>query len=332
MLKPNGCAAQKDVLRFVFATLLTLGTFASLSAQEPAEPKSDSPKVEVEPAATDPAKEAAPVQAGPVQAVVAPVAIVDVAIGEVAIAGVAVGEAAMEEAEDDEFAVVDQANAAVEVFVPMPANGNMVDPTLAKALSSIAVDNALIRRLCKLDEKQLESLKQFDAKWVKDKTKKVKAANNLGGGLIRAVVGGLVGAPAQAVDPQTAMTTVVSAHRKELKTILTQEQFTEFETAIAARDKFRNRANAECVVAMLDDRLALSPTQREEIANKLAEWPRIRTLEAHFYFQNHSYIPTLPAEVSKLLNQSQKKVFDWMQQVDFQGDMFGGEDEVFIDN
>jgi len=337
MLRPNGLPNQVAVLKFAVGLLGVWFHMVSLAAQEPATvpatvPATEPAKalaVEIKPDDKNPqekpakrtleakvAKENKAAEA--VQAFAAPLVVVGVA---------------MEGGEGEAVDVQIEANADIDLADGLNGRARVGDPAVAKLLTRVAVDNALIRRVCKPNDQQLEQLKKFDAKWVSAKAKTAKVAGNIGGGFLRAVVGGIAGAQqAQQIDPAAASKSVISAHRKELEAILTKEQLAEFETAILAREKFRSRANAECVVALLDDRLFLTYAQRDELATKLEAWKGIQNLQPHFYFQNHSYIPMLPAEVSKALNESQRKVLAGMQQVDFQGAMFGQEIEFFIEN
>ncbi len=309
-------ANRVTLLELLLGLLLIWLCPANLPAQAPAkipvaEVKADEKKPQEKPA--EDKKEAKVAEAVQVQVLALPAVAIDVAMAE--------GEVVETQVADN------------------PLEGNIagavrpVDPAIAKLVSRVAVDNATVRRICKPNEQQLERLKNLDAKWVSEKAKKAPVAGNAGGGFIRAVVGGLVGGrPVQQMDPAAASTAVIEEYRKELQSLLSKEQLAEFEAAIAERERFRRRANAECVVALLDDRLFLSHAQREELASKLEDWKGIQHLQPHFYFQNHSYIPTLPAEVAKVLNESQRKLFQSMQQVDFQGGNFGVEDAVFIDN
>ncbi len=191
-------------------------------------------------------------------------------------------------------------------------------------LAPVAVDNALIRRVCKPNEDQLKQLSQFDAKWVAKEAKSVKANGNKNvvGGFLRVFAGGM---PEQGNTNDRA-TKISALHRKEVAKILTAEQNAAFEKAVKERDEFRNRANAECVVAMLDERLFLSAEQRKQLTEKLMAWKDIANLEVHFYFQNQIYLPSLPSDISKVLNESQRAVFSNIQQVNFQGQMFGVDD------
>ncbi len=202
-----------------------------------------------------------------------------------------------------------------------------VEGSATAILSKIAAENALVRRVCKLSPEQLESLKQFDSKWVK-KNAKVKAPNgNLAANVIRMVI---PGAPAdqETEDPFK----VLKLHQTELKKLLNDQQLAAYETAVTDRRKFRTQANVQCIVALLDERLNLSQVQREQISEKLTAWKGLSNVQPNFYFQNTSYIPTLPADVKKVLNDSQRKALQLMNEADIQFSMFGdGEEAIVID-
>ncbi|MDX1925367.1 MAG: hypothetical protein SFV81_02540 [Pirellulaceae bacterium] len=229
-----------------------------------------------------------------------------------------VGEAMIEEG-------VDVAVGAVQMF----AVGMEGDPQASKLLSKVAVDNALIRRVCKLDDEQLKQLESLDAKWVKGKAAAGKQAGNLAAGVIRVFAGGNVGM--QPDNPVEASSRVTTAYKTKLKEILKPEQLAEYEKHVKEREAFRRQANAQCIVSVLEDRLSLNDTQRDELAKSLTEWSGIQKMQATFYFQNQAYIPNLPAPVLKALTATQRKILDGMQKADFQFEMFNdGQEAIFI--
>jgi hypothetical protein len=238
----------------------------------------------------------------------------DVAVQAVQI----VGEAMVEEG-------LDVAEGAVQMF----AIGMEGDPQASKLQSKVAVDNALIRRICKLDDEQLKQLNTLDAKWVKGKAAAGKQAGNLAAGVIRVFAGGNVGM--QQDNPAEASSRVTTAYKAKLKEILKPEQLAEYEKHVKERETFRRQANAECIVSVLEDRLSLNDTQRTELTKSLTDWSGMQRMQATFYFQNQAYIPNLPASVLKALTATQRKILDGMQKADFSFEQFNdGQEAIFI--
>ncbi len=229
-----------------------------------------------------------------------------------------VGAAVVEEA-------FDVAGEAVQVFAM-----GMDNPQGSKLQSKIAVDNALVRRVCKLDAEQLKKIDELDAKWVKGKAAAGKQAGNLAAGVIRVFAGQNLGG-VQPDNPAEAATRVAKAYKAKLAEVLTPEQLAEYEKQVQERDVFRRQANAECIVAMLEERLSLKEDQRKELVKSLSEWSGIQRMQATFYFQNQAYIPNLPPSVLKALTPTQRKILDGMQKADFQFEMFDdGQEAIFI--
>jgi hypothetical protein len=238
----------------------------------------------------------------------------DVAVQAVQI----VGEAMVEEG-------LDVAEGAVQMF----AIGMEGDPQASKLQSKVAVDNALIRRICKLDDEQLKQLNTLDAKWVKGKAAAGKQAGNLAAGVIRVFAGGNLGM--QQDNPAEASSRVTTAYKAKLKEILKPEQLAEYEKHVKERETFRRQANAECIVSVLEDRLSLNDTQRTELTKSLTDWSGMQRMQATFYFQNQAYIPNLPASVLKALTATQRKILDGMQKADFSFEQFNdGQEAIFI--
>lgn len=240
--------------------------------------------------------------------------VADVAVQAVQI----VGEAVVEEG-------LEVAGEALQVFAAFEG-----DPQFSKLQSKVAVDNALVRRVCKLDADQLKQLNSMDAKWVKDKSVVAKQAGNFANGLLRVFVAPEL-AGAQQNNPAEAASRVTTAYKTKLKEILKPEQLEQYESLVKERDAFRRQANAECIVAVLEDRLTLNDVQRGEMVKALSEWSGIQKMQATFYFQNQAYIPNLPPSVLKALTPTQKKILDGMQKADFQFEMFNdGQEAIFI--
>jgi len=236
----------------------------------------------------------------------------------VAQVGEAVGEAVVEE------------GIAVAEGAGMFAWGADGDPQASRLLSKVAVDNALVRRVCKLDAEQLKELDSLDAKWVKGKAAARKQAGNLAAGVLRVFAGPNLGG-VQQDNPAEAASRVMTSYKTKLKEILKPEQFAVYEQNVKERDVFRCQANAECVVAVLEDRLSFNEDQRKELVKSLSEWSGIQKMQATFYFQNQSYIPNLPASALKALTPAQRKILDGMQKADFQFEMFNdGQEAIFI--
>ncbi len=297
-----------------------MGQAPAKREEEPATVKpADAKPADAKPAEAKPAEDK-PVAVEVAQPAEERVMIVEANAGAVAAAALDVaGDVIVEEG----FAV---AGDAVQVFA-MAAN---IDPQGSKLLSKVAVDNALVRRVCKLNEEQSKQLDTLDAKWVKGKAAAQKQAGNLAAGVLRVFAGPNVGAARQD-NPAEAASRVTAAYKTKLKEILTAEQLAEFEKNVDEREAFRREANAQCVVAVLEDRLSLNDEQRKALVKSLSAWSGIRTMQATFYFQNQAYIPNLPESVLKALTPGQRKILDGMQKADFQFEMFdNGEEAVFI--
>ena len=238
-----------------------------------------------------------------------------------------------EEKAADEFALTDEVvpkiildeGDDVEVFqIP-----DVEDIVSIQLRTHVAVENALIRRVCKLNAEQLKQLEKFDPKWIKQNAKPPRAPAKGARGVIQIVAG----FRAPQAHPDSIFGQLSKAHRKELTEILTPDQLDAYNKAVEDRNLFRKRANAECVVALLDERLYLTVEQRTEIQKQLMDWPAIDNLQPLFYFQNHGYWPTLPNDLVKVLSKSQRAIFEGVQKADFEGAMFdGGVDQILIAN
>ena len=239
------------------------------------------------------------------------------------------GQIAVELVEAVGAAVVEEGFEVAGEAVQMFAVG-VNDAQGSKLQYKIAVDNALVRRVCKPNAEQMKMIDELDAKWVKGKAAAGKQAGNLAAGVIRVFAGANLRG-VQQDNPAEAATRVTKAYKAKLAEVLTSEQLAEYEKHVKERDAFRRQANAECIVAMLEDRLSLKDDQRKELVKSLSEWSGIQKIQPTFYFQNQSYIPNLPATALKALTPTQRKILDGMQKADFQFEMFDdGQEAIFI--
>lgn len=104
-----------------------------------------------------------------------------------------------------------------------------------------------------------------------------------------------------------------------LRELAGEEQYQRYQQASASRDAFRRDAHIRVVVALLDQPLALSDTQREKLRGLLDEnWESADLFPAENYLLNAEYYPTLPPEViNQVLTVEQRTVWNALQKVSF---------------
>jgi glucose-6-phosphate 1-dehydrogenase len=107
--------------------------------------------------------------------------------------------------------------------------------------------------------------------------------------------------------------------REAIGEIIGQPQQARLEQAQRRRDAFRREANVLVVVSLLDEPLALSAEQRQQLTETLREqWEAAELFAAEHYLMNQEYVPNLPARLLKdVLTAEQRRVWNSLQQVTF---------------
>ena len=128
--------------------------------------------------------------------------------------------------------------------------------------------------------------------------------------------------------------TIRDAIRKALKETLTEEQMTHYTEESAKRTAHRKQAAIVSLVARLDAQMFLNSEQRDKISESISSkwqdnwesWLQLLTIYGDQYFPNG-----IDPYVTSHLNSEQKKVWQGLQKIDFQG-WWGGDNGQNMDN
>jgi hypothetical protein len=251
----------------------------------------------------------------------------------------AVGFSASDMYAQKDLQVVENAQPAVAVEVEVAVDGaagevalflrndnGQVDPATTRLNGYVRVESALVRRVCKLSDEQEKSLCGLNDAWVKKNSDAAaKPAINLLGNLL----GGAAVQPAMSTI--TPVNRIQNLYRAEITKILTPEQMKAYEAEAKTRQEFKCRANAECIIAMLERKVCLKDEQRESLSNDLAKWKGIGDVYTAFYFQNENYFPNIPRSLlQKHLTANQMGVVNSLQTVQFQREQFQDDQAIVI--
>lgn len=88
--------------------------------------------------------------------------------------------------------------------------------------------------------------------------------------------------------------------REKYKELLTAEQKATFEMELDAKIEFSRQATAECLLLVIDDRLALSHEQRQPLLESLKSWEEGENQElSHFFQFDANSMPNIPERLIK---------------------------------
>jgi hypothetical protein len=142
-------------------------------------------------------------------------------------------------------------------------------------------------------------------------------------------------APAVGEDPAAKFE---SALADALRGLMTDDQRKRYEAERDQRAAFRAEASIENIVSMIDQRLELSPDQREKITDALrAKWKSEWSPPLQMLVQMGNYIPAVPSEhVVPFLSDEQAKTWQGVQKISAHGGMFmqgvfGGAEQAIND-
>jgi hypothetical protein len=204
---------------------------------------------------------------------------------------------------------------------------------LAPLRAILLVENALVKRACKPTEEQQKELDLLDNQWLNQYAASGSPGGGVGAGVMRLSDSsqGVIGQqPANQKDRITM--SVREAQQKRFAEVLSPEQYQAYQREVELRRAFRRNADAEVIVALLDERLLLSERQRTGLILQLRESPQLENISAAFYLQNVHYVPQLPLPILKEhLTLQQLELFQSMQTALVTRDQFNnGQEQVVI--
>lgn len=185
-----------------------------------------------------------------------------------------------------------------------------LDPRLNRLTKALKLERALLRRACVLTPEQEKTLDSWDAKWIQarldsDEGKKLQKK-------LAVIPMGLPDVPFSA-----SRSVLIDLIKPELQGMLTEEQFSSYQTEVDARLAFEKRSDVDAMVAIIDHHLMLNSEQRtevEKVVSKMGTLPQ----EPLNYLRYGQYIPNMSmAPVLKHLNKYQRKILQGLQQVQF---------------
>lgn len=210
------------------------------------------------------------------------------------------------------------------------------DPVAERGLAKdlwrlIQVELAFAERILQLDADQLKQLKEALRPASSEQTDLLNERNVQGRPVINQ--GAFQVAAGAAPNGTTVAAQTSSGHalsgnplqrvnrmvREAIGEIIGQPQQARLEQAQRRRDAFRREANVLVVVSLLDEPLALSAEQRQQLTETLREqWEAAELFAAEHYLMNQEYVPNLPARLLKdVLTTEQRRVWNSLQQVTF---------------
>ena len=206
-----------------------------------------------------------------------------------------------------------------------------VDPETAKLRAHLAVQRALVGRVCKLTDQQQKKLKSMDNRWLK-KISEEKQVIARGAVQQPGLIGMFFGVRPQ--QPQVIKKQNVQKRiDTELLSLLDEEQKAQYEKELKQRAAFRADATAEALIETLQDRLDLTDEQRAKMKEKMIPWvARQKNLITTYYFNGNNYFPDIPLHLLAALTDEQRKAYQGMQRHLFNDDNFqDGNDPIVIE-
>lgn len=174
-------------------------------------------------------------------------------------------------------------------------------------------EKAFLVRACQLTDAQKDEVEKLDESWKEALRQQDKAPR---AEVARVFFQGLIAANERNA-PETPDHKFRTSLRAKFAELLTDEQRKTYQEELAARDEFRQRADAECLVEFLDKALGLTPEQREPLARRLAKWPGKDDLYIQYFFNANGMLPSIPDNLlSPHLSPKQMAIYRNARKVD----------------
>jgi hypothetical protein len=216
------------------------------------------------------------------------------------------------------------------VAAPVAAANNedaQLEPFLQQYRPVLQAELSFANRVCTFTAEQKTSIIADAKQELKDVVRKLVKNNNQPQG-IRIFWAGNVARAAQPNNAAGASFDKVAA--TIVKKHVSPEQFAAYEAEAQKRRDFSQQTVIDYIVAKIDDRLRLSPDQREAISKDLLKrWADDWAPSPAGLLQLDEYVPSVPSEaIVPHLDKAQKKVWTTVQTVSVQGFMGGGWENV----
>ncbi|MEZ6138802.1 MAG: hypothetical protein R3C53_28280 [Pirellulaceae bacterium] len=202
------------------------------------------------------------------------------------------------------------------LFDEAPIAGVAEQPQMAILQQYVIVECGLVRRACELSPEQAQKLATLTPAWIKEQLAQPAAAgqNGLFQGIGR-FLGGRAPAAQPQADGQANIRRVTKAVDKFIEAALTPDQAKTYLAEKDAREKFRQEATASVLVASIDQEIYVKAEQRQQLIPQIAKWVENKNLYWQFYFQNQSYIPSIPDSILQELGRQTSAIAQRPQRI-----------------
>jgi hypothetical protein len=226
----------------------------------------------------------------------------------------------------DEAVLVLQANVAAinpgDVQAAVQADD---DPRLAALRNQyqplLKVELSFANRVCQWTAEQRKTAIEAANAWLREFARdNAKNQQAFQGGFVVFAGNGPFGGVAAAPDPPE------KGLREKLRDAMTEEQKAKYEAEKAKRENFQAEAQIDSVIAIMDQRLNLSPDQRRALQRSLRKnWKQDWAPPLQMFIQMSEYMPAVPDEfVVPHLTPEQRVQWQGMQKLSARGIVFGG--------
>jgi hypothetical protein len=188
-------------------------------------------------------------------------------------------------------------------------NGNpMVEQFVQQGRPIVHAELLFVRHICDLKPDQLRPISRESGEALRDVAKKM-VEQQQNGIRVRANGPGSTN-PDPGKMLQDGLAVVIKKH-------LTPDQYAHYQAESDKRSASRKKAALEFLIDVLDRDLVLSNNQREKLTESLsAHWDDGWCMYMEYMLYGNQFYPqTIDQYVTSVLNDNQKKVWQWMQKV-----------------
>ncbi len=185
---------------------------------------------------------------------------------------------------------------------------------------SLGVEHGRVRLVCELTPEQSHRLEALSLRGLLERCEQQhqqaasdrSEANDRRSALFAKVakaVADLVAAPANQVQPQEQIETLkrlaFEQLDRELRELLSEEQWDQYQTERQAREAFEFATNSDLLLLIIDREIRLIESQREPIRQATRDWVIQHASSLQFYFQNEDYVPDISRQLEPLVTPAQ---------------------------
>lgn len=207
-------------------------------------------------------------------------------------------------------------------LLALPARANVANADNQKApeflKTLINVELSFVKRVCKPTDEQMDRIVDAAAEAHSEMDDILRGAR-VAGRIVRRQQRVRMNGPNNEQLVQNPYERVRDDVAKCVKQVLTDDQYERYLEEATERSRFEKQAAVEITLGLIDDKVALTPQQHEQLSKRMmADWEGVDIQQMQMYLNNPQYVPSVAKQfLSGVLTAKQMTAWNTHRAVSF---------------